>query len=1229
MNIDGTTGNKYQSAIVTRPYDFGTDAIERQRVSLGVSLIDADFEYGLQATKWQTYSDVRKMPSLFEIPGTELNNPSYPATVSASSSTVTISIPNVASYPVTSASSTTTGATLNLSTSGVSTIGTVTSSIVGINAVYTAIASSGGGGTGATFTVTRNASGAVTSVAIVNSGSGYVATNTITILGTAVGGVTPGNDITFPVSTVTNNTPIATVNAPTTFTSIAANQTYTNVAGTGGTGTNAKFRVVRNGSGVPTVTVYSGGSGYSVNDTITISGASVGGTDPTDNIIFTVASTGVNSILTIGSVTSSIIGANAVYTAVASTSSPGSGATFTVTRNASGAVASVVIVYGGTGYVVNNTITIPGTSVGGVSTGNDITFQVTSLSGATAPTIAIGQGVWVSTGSSSLTGAFSASVSTVSTNSITIIYPTQSGNPTFSGTVFFFYNTFPTAGQPLSIVGLSNANNDASRAEGIFLVATVLVTKTNLLMTYTAKVGAITTGTISTSYTSIRRAGFYGGQPSVSTPFTRIQTSSASQATQEITVTTLSNHGLLPGTPITLYNSGTGSDGNYIITNVATPTTFKYTTSGTITSGNFAASSTANIFVQQYSYNIHRPFDGGVLISPNLPTFGASVCRQSKKVFRYQSGKGLLWSSGTLFCPNNDIKSLTAASTTITLITSIPHGSPQPGAVIQIRGVNSDGYNGTYTVASVINSYALTVIAPVAPGVTTAILSDQSRFIVSNWHGSSVRAGAFDDQNGLFWEYDGQTLWVVKRACTFQLTGTVIATINNNSITGTGSKYLSQLRVNDRITIRGMTYTVTSIVSDTSIFVNPPYRGATLTVGVTACKVKEVRTPQNLFNRDTIDGRGPSGYNVDLTKMQMTGLQYTWYGAGFVDFMIRGSDGNWVFVHRYRQNNINDEAYMRTGNMPVRYEITNETTHAVSNLTATINSSVTSMVLGDSLKYWPPSGTVMIDNEYITYSAINGQSLTGLTRSSTLTYNIGDVNTALTGSAAAAHNAETSVNLVSCTCGPSLTHWGSAFLMDGNFDTDRGYFFNYQVNSVTSLSAGSTTNLFLLRLAPSVSNGIIGDLGQRDLLNRAQLLLQRLDVFGGSGTAGNGSTGSLVVSGILNPTGLTIPQNSWISINSPANGSQPSFAQVAVFPAQTTYGNYIVGSGERIFSTISNNGQNSIDLSTLKEVCNGVIGGNGIFPDGPDTLLVQLNVPAGFPTVTSYSVNLFWTEAQA
>ena len=788
----------------------------------------------------------------------------------------------------------------------------------------------------------------------------------------------------------------------------------------------------------------------------------------------------------------------------------------------------------------------------------------------------------------------------------------------------------PLVNTVVNVSGLDNSDKTSNRAEGFFVVTSV---NAGVSFTYNAK-GAVASPLL-TSYSLIRRGGIYNSSNC------KVQVSTVTvSGTNLVTVVCTAAHGLLPGTPITVNGwsgAGAGSNGNFIIS-VTNTTTFTYPitggTNGTLTGG--------TIYPQPYAYTIHRPFDGGVIMSPNIPTHGASVIRQSKKVFRYQSGKGLLWSSGTLFCPNNDIVSLTYSAGVITVTTAIPHGAPQAGASVQIRGVTSVGYNGNYTVASVTGDTVLTLNTTNAITDATAILGDQPRFIMSNWSGACVRAGCFDDQNGLFWEYDGQTLWAVKRSCTFQLAGYVTIGLNSQAVVGSStSRFKDQLKVNDRVTIRGMTYQVTGIIDQTNITVNPPYRGsAAITSGVTMCKVREQRTPQSQFNRDSLDGRGPSGYSVDLTKMQMVGLQYTWYGAGFVDFMMRGSDGNWVYAHRYRQNNVNDEAYMRTGNLPVRYEICNESVSAVSTLTTTVNSgdTPTTLALGDATTYWPTAGTVLIDQELFSYTGKTATGLTGVARGASLSYNIADTNSTFTGSAAATHTSGVSVNLVNCTCSPSLTHWGSAFLMDGSFDQDRGYFFNYQVNlsagtGAALLAAGSTTNLFMLRLAPSVSNGVVGDIGTRDLLNRAQLLLQRLDIFAGSNVAQSGtqtgfqnfagSTGSMIVSGILNPAGLTV--GTWTAVNSSGQGSQPSFAQIGT----SFSGTYTIGSGERIFSTISNNGQNSIDLSNLKEVCNGVIGGNQFFPDGPDTLLVQLQVPAGFPPINSYSVNLFWTEAQA
>ena len=56
-----------------RPYAFGTDAIERMRFAHPQSMLDADFEYGIQPTKWQTIDLVRGYPSSFEYPGADVS----------------------------------------------------------------------------------------------------------------------------------------------------------------------------------------------------------------------------------------------------------------------------------------------------------------------------------------------------------------------------------------------------------------------------------------------------------------------------------------------------------------------------------------------------------------------------------------------------------------------------------------------------------------------------------------------------------------------------------------------------------------------------------------------------------------------------------------------------------------------------------------------------------------------------------------------------------------------------------------------------------------------------------------------------------------------------------------------------------------------------------------------------------------------------------------------------
>jgi hypothetical protein len=75
-----------------------------------------------------------------------------------------------------------------------------------------------------------------------------------------------------------------------------------------------------------------------------------------------------------------------------------------------------------------------------------------------------------------------------------------------------------------------------------------------------------------------------------------------------------------------------------------------------------------------------------------------------------------------------------------------------------------------------------------------------------------------------------------------------------------------------------------------------------------------------------------------------------------------------------------------------------------------------------------------------------------------------------------------------------------------------------------------------------VSNAIVGDLGERELINRAQLLLNGIEI-----TSEANATGGIVVEGVLNPQNYPLdPANIvWTGLSGQAQGGQPSFAQVA------------------------------------------------------------------------------------
>jgi len=1170
-----------------------TDAMERMKVGIPQAMLDADFEYGLQPTKWQALALMRGYPAIYEIPNSDIAVTLVQTDASAGvggtgASLITVTCVSAHGFAV---GDPFTIKALANSVSGFSRaegsflISSVTpttftyyaKSKVGttnpetLSSIYTQVRK-GGFYTGAAV--------GVPSFSVFSSGvSGSVTTKLITQSGVdVVGFLAPPPPLGAPLSGVgiTSGAQITAINGP------------------GGTAATTTL----------ITTAVAGDTTITVTDTTGISAGLV--FDRGDGVAVLITSVVGNALTLSSGLTSGINGTSQTYNGLTQSATTGAGVGATFDINRSGASYTTTTASPGTGYVNGNTVTILGTSLGGAAPTNNATVTVVSasplnvVSALDETTLAGGTGysdaAAVATTTSGAGLGLTVDILTDGSGVVTQVTLLSGGSGYVIGDTLVINQA--GSGTNATIQVLTVAPGGA--------IQSVSTTGTTITAPSKDFISAFTMSAVTTSQIADANGGI---------SFSAIST---------IQVSFPSAHGFIPGDTITtqITSSGTGAQlaaGAYFVEQVPDSLTLRYTARAPGTINNTL---TGNLYGRPDSFFVHRPFDGGVQLGTGGPSHGSTAIRMSKKYIRYQSGKGVMYNTGALFAPSYDIRSMTASGTAVGSVITITtddtdHGC-QVGGNITISGITTSGYNGNYTVTDIITERIFSVIASQPLGATTAVLSGQSQMSVRSWHGATIRAGIFDDQNGMFWQYDGQRMAVVKRSSTFQIAGTITIAANSNLITGSNTRFTQQLAAGDRIVIRGMSHVVSQVVSDTSMTVTPDFRGVVDIAGVKCNKTVDLQVPQENWNLDALNGSGQSGYNIDVTKMQMIGIQHTWYGAGFIDFMLRGSDGNYVFAHRFRNSNYNTEAYMRSGNQPVRYEVINE--GAKGKLVSAMTSSQTTIPLEDA--YWfPTSGTVMIDSEMIRFTGNTGTTLTGCTRAATLTQFVAGSQRSFTGGTAASHTAASGVVLVSNTITPNISHWGSAFLLDGQFDSDRGYLFNYAATGVSTSVDKATA--FLIRLAPSVSNAQIGDLGEKELLNRAQFLLSNIavtsdpvvsvDPFTGntwtsggtatsglyysyvnagvknwyqatstgtfsatpptftSGTGASGTygvnltwagatpnnNGAIVVEGVLNPSNYpTDPTKiTWTGLASSAAGGQPSFAQVASGGSVTWSGN--------------------------------------------------------------------------
>lgn len=869
--------------------------------------------------------------------------------------------------------------------------------------------------------------------------------------------------------------------------------------------------------------------------------------------------------------------------------------------------------------------------------------------------------------------AFPSPVSVTGIGTITL--------PTSSRTVTVVVGASGTASIPGIGTAITVQDTYLNIANGNFIVESVGAGNTNF--TYTAR--ATNSGNVTQIFdpnkTGIFSGTVYSGAGIGGTP-----TFSWTSGTA-IPVTTTVPHGLAIGNEVAIVGtSQANANGSFYVAGITSSRTFTYyanTAPGANPTG-------GTVYVRPQGQFLHRPFDGGVIFSSNATSNFETAIRQTRRYFRYQSGKGIQVSSGTILKPNLQIDSLTASGTgvgsTITVQTKEQHNiqAATPGTTITITGANETGYNGSYAVTSVTgyNSFQVTATA----GLTSTTASGNYNCSVSGWYGCSNRLGTFDQQNGVFFEFDGQTLYAVRRNSTYQLAGKVSVTNGSNTVTQTNATFptafAKQLNIGDFIVLRGQSYRVVDIASDTSMTISPAYRGATSDY-VIISETVDTKYPQSSWNIDKCDGTGPSGYNVDLSKMQMFYIDYSWYGAGFIRWGFRGPTGDIIYCHKVANNNVNTEAYMRSGNLPARYE--SESRPPTTYINNSVGASDTFIGIASTTGF-PSAGTLVIRNsdtyEYVNYAGIGTTAFTGVTRgksgnaslaftvasgsnvaaATTTNLQVGQrvisgfpdgtyisalgIGTVYLSQAATSTNPTvaavpmgattgqaftysatdpTAVELAFPTYGPSISHWGTSVIMDGRFDDDKSLVFTYGQASPVSVASNTSRALFSIRVSPSVDNGIAAAFGSRELINRMQLTLRALDVSAipASGTA------NLLVQAFLNSTPVGSATTWTNAVGNATNRANSSLAQIADYAG----GSITVTGGEITAGFFVGSGANSIDLTQVRDLGNCILGGGGttsatnIYPDGPDTLTIVVT------NLAAQSCNVFgrlsWTEAQA
>ena len=187
-----------------------------------------------------------------------------------------------------------------------------------------------------------------------------------------------------------------------------------------------------------------------------------------------------------------------------------------------------------------------------------------------------------------------------------------------------------TEGQPIQVLGTQD-----EQANGQFLVSNTGATSFRYLGT-----GTVSAGSIKQNGIAIIPGAFFTG---AAIPLTAVKTF----GNTTVQVITQTAHGLEVNNTISVVNFATGAvNGAQTVATKSNARAVEYTISSSPSAGSISA---GNVYVRPQGIAYAQPQDGGITMTTNDTQPNSRIVRQSRKYFRYQSGKGVQVSFAVAF----------------------------------------------------------------------------------------------------------------------------------------------------------------------------------------------------------------------------------------------------------------------------------------------------------------------------------------------------------------------------------------------------------------------------------------------------------------------------------------------------------------------------------------------------------------------------------------------------